>query len=92
MQNGNNESFEETLKDILRPDDPHMAEHNTHIKQNGNNQTANHKQKSEEKKKPGSPQHTSMTIPPWVETIVRTVATLLGALLLILFALHIAKR
>ncbi len=93
MENEKNASFEDTLKEILRPEETKNSEHPAAAPQHRNDDlAANHAAGPGVETKQPPPRYSLTNIPPWVEWVVRIAAGLIGALLLVLFALQIAKR
>ena len=82
MQEKNNNSFEQNLQDILKPDDP-----NSKLSTNSVNQEKNPKTS-----KSDLPHSKLNNFPKWLDISIRIAALIIVIVLLMLFAIHIATR
>jgi len=83
MGNNSNDKFEDTLKDILTPNDPNVTSPEAH-------QPPSDKSDSQTVQDVNKPLYSK--IPRWVETLIRLLAALCALAMLILFGMQVANR
>ena len=83
MQNNNNDTFEDTLKDILTPDDPDSGTPSPP-------QSTSHNSAAQASRNPSKSPYPAM--PHWAEIMIRLLAALGAVAMLIIFGMQIANR
>ena len=83
MQSDNNDTFEDSLQDILTSEDPNSPARPSQAGRLKNNS---------EQHRPSPYQRDQKKLPPWLEMVIRIIAGIIILILLFLFGMQVASR